>query len=329
MKIEKTPYGKYRIRKMVDGQTLCITFDHKPSKAEIERELLIREMKKVPKCEYSFDKASTNYIEAKTNVLSPTTITNYQSIKRNLSTGFLQTKLCNIDTSTLQIEINAYAEGRGAKSVKNAFSFINAVVKFYIPDATLTATLPQPKKTKLHIPTDEEVKKIFEYSKGSPYEVPLRLAAYGLRKSELLCIDKNCIKGNVLTIDQAKVVNPDKQYIVKTTKTTSSAREIYVDDELAELISYMDQPFEMFPGDILRYLHRAQDVLGIPKFRLHDLRHYYVSMAHEMGIPDIYIAGAVGHASTSTTRKTYLHQLDNKTLEKQQAASLAIAKLSE
>lgn len=106
-------------------------------------------------------------------------------------------------------------------------------------------------------------------------------------------------------------------------------RLAYIDDDLANKIREMDKPFDMFPGDILRYLHRVQDKLEIPRFRLHDLRHYYVSMAHQLGVPDAIIAQTVGHVNTNTTRAIYLHAMQDKVIKEQQQASLAITKLFE
>lgn len=71
--------------------------------------------------------------------------------------------------------------------------------------------------------------------------------------------------------------------------------------------------YEGFPGNILRYLHKAQDAVGVPRFKLHAFRHYYVSMCHAMGIPDVYIIKSIGHRTDTTLKRVYRHELAEET----------------
>lgn len=326
MKIEKTKYGKYRVRKMVNGVSVCITYDHKPTQKEIEKDLSGKSMLQTANHELTFEQAVLQYISIKDKVLSPATINGYKSVLRNLSDRFKALKIDKIDNLSIQREINEYSQNRSPKTVRNASGLITVVMGMYSPDLKINVKLPQKIKTKSYFPTDDDVKRILEYAKGSNYEIVLKLAVYGLRKSELLCIDKNSIDGNILSIESAKVTN-GRAYVTKTTKTTSSTRQIYIDDVLAGQISQMEQPFAMYPNDILRYLHRVQDRLEIPRFRLHDLRHYYVSMAHQLGVPDAIIAQTVGHVNTNTTRAIYLHAMQDKVVEEQKNASNLLSSL--
>lgn len=311
---------------MVNGVSVCITYDHKPTQKEIEMDLADKSMLQSANHELTFEQAVLQYISIKDKVLSPATVNGYESILRNLSSRFKALKIDKIDNLSIQREINEYSINRSPKTVRNASGLITVVMKLYSPDLKVHIKLPQKKKTKLYFPTDDDVKRILEYAKGSAYEIVLKLAVYGLRRSELLCIDKNTINGNILTIDTARVSN-GKKFVTKTTKTTSSTRQIYIDDVLAAQISQMEHPFAMYPNDILRYLHRVQDRLEIPRFRLHDLRHYYVSMAHQLGVPDAIIAQTVGHANTSTTRAIYLHAMQDKVVEEQMSASNQLSSL--
>lgn len=305
MKIEKVGVGAYRVRKMISGKSYCMTFDHKPTKKEIEEALNRRAVSSNANHVFTFEQAALQYMEIKKNVLSPVTTKNYKSILRNLSEDFCHTKIDNMSNLIVQREINDYAEGRSPKTVQNASGLISVVLGMYYPDLKLHTKLPQKKKTIYHLPSDIEVKMVLDYAKGSPYEVPLMLAVYGLRRSEILCIDSSCLSGNMLTINRAKV-DSEENFVVKDTKNTSSTRTIYVDDYLASLIREMDKPFSMYPNDILRYLHTAQDTLHINRCRLHDFRHYYVTLCHDKGVPDAITAASVGHANTITTRKVYL-----------------------
>jgi integrase len=56
--------------------------------------------------------------------------------------------------------------------------------------------------------------------------------------------------------------------------------------------------------------HRFQTLLtraGLPKLRVHDLRHLYVSLLHAQDVPIEVISGLVRHANPQVTRTIYLH----------------------
>lgn len=309
MKIRQLPSGSYNVQKMIDGVSYSLTFNKKPSAREIDRALAerVRENNERVLYKNSFIDCAQNYINMKNNVLSPSTVRGYQSILRNLSNDFLTARIDRITALSIQSEINAYSINHSPKSVKNAHGFITSVVWAYRPDMIIKTKLPQGIKPKITIPSDESVHKLIEYIRGSKYECALLLCMLGLRRSEMLAVTADKLQGNILTIDAALVSNDEGAFILKTTKTTSSTREIWVPDYVADLIRKNGVAFDGFAGNVLRYLHRAQDALGLPRCRLHDLRHYYVSMSHSLGIPDAYIQQAVGHSSVQTTRNVYLH----------------------
>lgn len=62
------------------------------------------------------------------------------------------------------------------------------------------------------IPTSGEVKLILEKATGTKYYIPLLLACYGLRRSEILALELSDLSdNNILTINKAMVVGSDKQ----------------------------------------------------------------------------------------------------------------------
>ena len=120
MKANKLPSGSFRVRKMIDGQTYSLTFDHKPTQKEIADELERRKGTKPAYCDMTFMAAAQEYMAIKKNVLSTTTITNYGSILRNLSDAFKTRKIDQISAIDVQREINNYSVGHSPKTVKNA-----------------------------------------------------------------------------------------------------------------------------------------------------------------------------------------------------------------
>lgn len=326
MSLRKLPSGSWNARKMIDGARYSITFDHKPGLKEMEtafREAASKNPKVITN-EASFKWYAEDFLKIKSNVLSPSTIKNYRSILRNLSDAFCGLPLASIEGSDIQKEINLYSIERSPKSVKNAHGFITSVCWTYRPDLIVRTKLPQAERKELDIPTDKDIKKLVKAIKGSEYETIILLCMMGLRRSEALSIGPDDIKGNTLIINKAKVSGEDGM-VEKTTKTTYSTRQIYIPDSLVDLIKAKGI-YQGHPNSILRYLHRIQDENSLPHFRLHDLRHYYVSSAHTNGIPDAYIAKAVGHASTATTQRIYKHALSDQQLKMEMKAAKNIAK---
>lgn len=322
MKVEKLPSGSYRCRKMYKGETYTIIFDHKPNQKEITQAMSAEmDRTQVKKERMSFRVAAQKYIEIKKNILSPSTIAGYDRIANALSDTFKSLLVNNISALDVQKEINEYAVGKSPKTARNAHCFISAVLKMYRPDLNLNTTLPQRIKTETYVPTNEEVKKVIEYAKGTEYEVALLLASLGLRRSEICALTIDDLDGNTLHINKALVENNHHEFVQKTTKTTDSTREIYLPDEIADLIRQRGYIYKGYPGNILKFLHRAQDALGIPRFKLHALRHYYASTAHAIGIPDSYIMQAGGWQSDYVLKNVYRHALDTEKEKMQKQAA--------
>ena len=327
MNAQKLPSGSYRVRKMINGHTISMTFDRKPTQKDIQKELDRRNVYSSANHEFTFRAAVEEYMKIKTNVLSTTTIKNYGSILRNLSPEFTSKKVDTITAVDVQREINNYSVGRSPKSVKNASGLITVVMSMYAPDVTLRTKLPQNIPHEEYIPTKEDIEKVLAYAKGSDYELALKLACFGFRKGELLAIRPENVSDNAVLIDRAIAVTEDGSYQVKTTKTESGVRTVVIGKELADEIKKRGCVYEGFPGNILRYLHKAQDAVGVPRFKLHAFRHYYVSMCHAMGIPDVYIIKSIGHRTDTTLKRVYRHELAEETKKIQNDVKRKIAEL--
>lgn len=326
MNITKLKSGSYNVRIMIEGKKYSFTFKSKPTQREIDRVLAekIKTSEETEGKRGTFEHYAKEYIASKNNVLSPSTINSYESIVRNLPNDFLCAQLAQISPVTVQRVINTYSETHSPKSVKNANGFIISVLGMYRPDVQFKIKLPQMIKKETYIPLDCDVQKLIKEIKGNRYEAVILLCMLGLRRSEAMAVTAEDIRKEnelyYLAINKALVTNNKKEFVLKTTKTESSTREIVIPEYLAELINKNKKAFEGYPNGILRYLNRTQDKLQIPRCKLHALRHYYISMAHSLGIPDAYISAAVGHSSTATTRRIYLHAQKDKQATMEQKA---------
>lgn len=323
MKIEKLPSGSYRIRKMYKGKTYTVVFDYKPTQKEA-MQAMAEELNKVQPGkhnELTFKAAGEKYIESKRNVLSPSTIRGYVTILRQTPDSFLNKNLHDITAIDVQEEINRLAKKGSPKTVRNHHGFISAVLSIFYPTLKLNTTLPQKIKNEPYIPSDEDVRRILEYSRGTEYEIPIILACYGLRRSEICALTPADIDGDVVSISKAQVLSDSKAWVIKTTKTTASTREVIIPLDVAEKIREQGYVFKGHPGKIAEFLHTAQTKLGIPLFSLHKLRHYFASKMSALGVPEADIMRAGGWETDYVMKSVYRHAMEDKNKAAQREAA--------
>jgi len=278
MKVEKRSSGCYRVRKQVNGQTITLNFDHKPSDKEVTLRLAdIIETDVCPKG--SFEEYANKYIAGRTNVLSPASIRTYHNLVKVLSNDFKHKNLSEIRQDDVQNEINLYAKNHAPKSVRSLHGFVASVFGSYRPHFHLSTALPQKELKRPYRPNKEDIGHILNYERGSEYYIPFKLGCLGLRRGEICSISEKDLIGNELHITKTKVYDGKKWIIKKTPKTDKSNRVIPLSDELVSEMKQYGFTFDASPKLLNTELHRACKALGIPAFRFHDLRHYFASMA--------------------------------------------------
>ena len=322
MKIEKLPSGSYRIRKMYKGQSYTVITEYKPDQKEATR-LLAAELEKIKteKTRMTFKQAAEKYVDMKRNVLSPRTIKEYSRMCDRLSDWFTSMQIANIDQVSVNKQVNELACNKSPKTVSCLHGFITAVLGVYRPDLKISTRLPQKAKKEPHIPTDDDVKKILKHRKGSQFEIPIILACYGLRRSEICALTPEDIDGDIVHINKALVQNEKKEWVIKTTKTTSSTRDIAIPAEIADRIREQGYVYKGFPGSISNYLKRIESELGIEHFSLHKLRHYFASKLSSMNIPDADILKLGGWQTDHVMKTVYRHSMMAKEKEAQREVS--------
>lgn len=307
MNIEKHG-NRWRVTEDRDGIRYRVSVDHKPSDREA-RDLIherIREAEPNTCGKDTFEWSANKYIQSKSNILSPSTIRAYNSVLRNLSGEFKRMKTASITQEQIQVEINLYAATHSPKSTRNAHGFISAVFRMFRPHMHISTTLPQKDKFEPYTPSEEDIKAVLNMAAGTEFEIPFRLGCYGMRRGEICAITSADLDGNILHINKSKVLNERNEWTIKPIpKTSESIRDIYIDDELVELLRKRGEAFAGHPNMLNKRLHDYQAILSLPAFRFHDFRAYYASMAHAMGIPDAYIMANGGWASTRILDRVY------------------------
>lgn len=259
---------------------------------------------------YAFDK----YIADRESVLSAATIREYKRTKRVNLKEFENIKIDDITQEYIQEYINRLSKDKSPKTVRNIHGIISAVIKMYRPEMALNTTLPQKVPPKLYIPTDEDIQTLLGYIDNDDMMIAVLLAAFGpLRRSEICGLEDTDFNGNIAHIQRAVVLDENKQWVDKTTKSVAGNRFVPLPDFVIDRIrGRKGRIVHLKPNQIS---DRFIDIVarsGLPHFRFHDLRHYCASIQHALGIPDAYIMQRGGWGSDAVLKQVYRHALSDK-----------------
>ena len=346
MAIRQLKSGNWNIRKMVDGRSYSITIDHKPTDREAER-LIMRQIAEAgdrrPTGTSSFDTDAGAYISSVEGSLSESTIREYVRLHAYLQKHFARfcgLRIGDIGSQDVQKIVSEYSRGkddnarrnithRSAKSVSNMYGFIRSVMRSVLPDLALHVTLPDLQKVEPYIPTDDEVRAVCEALRGSRYEAAIILASLGCRRSEICALELSDVSDTSVRIHQAKVQDKEGRWVIKDHgKTATSTREIEIPEYLSELIRSQGFVYRGAPGQITVRLHSVQDRLGIPRFSVHKLRHFYASSAITLGVPLPFVQRSGGWATPATLQRIYVHAQKDKQREMDLVTMNQIASLT-
>lgn len=328
-KIERLHSGNYRLRVTVgyteDGRQIRKSFTHydKDVLRAMAADYVVKHRNAVQPVRVG--DAIDTFLDAKLAVLSPSTVRAYTSLAKTVKTRYAAFCASYVDAVTprdVQSLVNGLvADGKTPKTVRNVHGFLSAVFKF--AGGTLPACdLPQRVRPEIHIPDEPTVHDIKTAAAGTDLEPAVRLALYGLRRSEICAIRPDDLDGNVLHIHAAVVYGADRVAHLKTTKTYSSDRYITIDDGLAGLIRR--GPVGYTPAALTHAFDRLLAKNGLPHYRLHDLRHFFVSYCHNvLGLSDAQIQAMTGHATSVVLRSIYLHPMNVNTVQAAVASAVA------
>lgn len=309
MTIEKLPSGSYRIKQMENGKYYSVTVKHEPTKNEAVTLLADVIKRKPARNDMTFDDACLAYIDSKSNILSPSTKREYLSTRNKVTKDFSCKYITQITSLDVQKQVNRWSADRAPKTVKNYANFIMAVLKS-VDVEIKSPQLPQKIKKTPYIPSVTEVKAVQEQLKGTAYEIPFFILCYGLRRSELCALTVNDLDGRILTIDKAMVLDENKKWVIKTTKTTDSTRTIKIPQDIADRIREQGYIYKGHPANLYDNIRRAQDKAGVPHFKLHAVRHFFASYLHELGYSDKLIMEVCGWKSPYVLNEHYKHAMN-------------------
>lgn len=325
MTIEKLPSGSYRIRQMENGKYYSVTVKSEKKPTEKEAILFLADVIKRPPSKYNmtFDDACEAFIDAKSNVLSPSTKREYIANRHKVTKDFSSKRVKEITSLDVQKQVNNWSATLAPKTVKNYAVFVVSVLKSVDVDIKLPK-LPQKKKTEIYVPSVEDIKAVQAQLKDTIYEIPFFLCCLGLRRSELCALTVDDLDGNRLTINKAMVLDENKQWVIKATKTTDSVRTLIIPQDIADRIREQGFIYKGHPANLYDNLRSAQDKAGVPHFKLHALRHFFCSYMHDLGYSDKQIQEMGGWADASQVmRNIYKHAMNMDDVKKEMSVQVA------
>ena len=155
------------------------------------------------------------------------------------------------------------------------------------------------------------------------------IAKTGLRFSEALAITPKDFDFSHQILNVDKTWNYKENGGFQETKNKSSERKVQLDWQtiikFSELVKDLEQDKPIFINSKI-YNSTINDILrrhclnvNIPIISIHGLRHTHASILLYAGVSIASVAHRLGHASMSTTQKTYLHiiqELENTDIDK-------------
>lgn len=251
------------------------------------------------------------YVESKKTILSPSTYREYKtSVERDLK-DLHNIKLWDLTQELIQKAIDKEAETHSAKTVKNMHGLLSSTLSMFLPDLRLRTSLPKKERQKKYIPTDQDIKTLLEYAEGKPIEIPILLAATGsLRRGEISALTVEDVTDLGVNITKAMVLNDNREWVVKGPKTEAGYRFSPLPPQVVAKVR-AGLPCAT-PDTISHQFIAALKKCGLPHFRFHDLRHYYASVLHALGVPDKYIMLNGGWESDEVLKNVYQHALTDR-----------------
>lgn len=331
----KLPSGKYRVRAFIGtdskGKKITKSFTANTKKdAELMASQFLSENHTEEKTEYTFGYCLDSYINARENVLSPTTFKDYTNRAKSDYDLIRYRRIMDLDSNDIQYVINEYAKNHSPKSTKNFTGLITATFKEFRPNYALRVAVPQKVKKKVELPSEDDIKALLDYfhEKDIDMSLAILLAIYcPMRRSEISALRVDDLTGNVIHVHSAMVLDKNKKWVIKTTKTVAGDRYIELPEFICEMIRERDGfAVPVHPDNISCRFIRARDRLGLKHFTFHSLRHYSASFQHSIGIADEYIMSRGGWSSDATLKEVYRHALDEET---KRASGLINDKLSQ
>lgn len=301
----KRKYKSFTAPTKKEAELMALTYEQETAELPDEDDI----------SEQTLGELTDRYIEMKRNLLSISTILGYTKIRNNYLEDLFEHKLKDITSSLLQRYVNDEALYLSSKTLKNRFGLIITVLRHFDPDGGYYIKYPRREPKDIHIPSTEDIKRMWEYCKDTDMEVPILLGAYvGMRRSEICAADQ--IKNGRIPITKVMLQDESGSWVIQNrTKTEAGNRLAYPPPFVLEVLKRHPLPVELKPHQIDYRFREMLKKLDMPDYRFHDLRHFYASALMSAGIPDKYVMERIGHTTDHMLKTVYQHTMKERNKE--------------
>ena len=317
----KLPSGRYRVLVYIgvddDGKKKYKSFTADTKhEAEMEASQYLND----PSRETGDDRltvkdAIERYINAKTGVLSPSTVHGYRILQRNRYTSIEKLKVSSLTTEDMQKFVSDTAQECSPKTTANAYGLLSSSVTMFRPDVSFHVTLPKRIVKKQIAPSNESIQALFDNA-DDKMKTCIALAAFcSMRRGEICALKYGDISGNNIYIHADMVSDENNVYQYKDMpKTSESVRTVTAPNRVIEMLGHGEDDEYVLgikPYTITKGFIRLRNSLGM-SIRFHDLRHYYASIGAALGIPDIYMSDFGGwRRGSPVLKETYQNVIED------------------
>jgi len=277
----------------------------------------------------------------KEGAIRDVTLSKYHMCEKWLENLAPDLRLCDVTRKAYQNIINEYAKEHERQTVMD----FHHQLKGAILDAVDEGLIPHDPTRKVIIkgktPVDKKQKYLNQFQLQTLLQslkleetinwdwFILLVAKTGMRFSEALAITPKDFDFAHQTVSINKTWNYKDGGGFAATKNRSSVRKIQIDWQLvmqfAALVKDLpvDKPIfvtkdKVYNSTVNDILERYCKKLDIPIISVHGLRHTHASILLFAGVSIASVARRLGHASMTTTQKTYLHiiqELENQDID--------------
>ncbi len=320
-KARKLPSGVWFIQLRLGGESIPVSA--RTEKECIRQAQLIkaehltgkrRKSEKIQDKDATLGEAIDAYIASRSNVISPSTLTGYDKIRRTRFQDEMGRELSLVLPREWVSIVNKEASLVGAKTLKNAWALVRSSVKYYTGEQLPEVPLPQSIPNERPFLDPEQIKIFMGAIHGGKYEIPLLLALSSLRQSEILGLQWGQVdlKRRVIHVKGSVVYSKGGMVAKPENKNRSSTRTVPIlMDELYNALKSEQKttgPVAYYaPTTMRRYILSVCEENGLPPVSIHCLRHSFASLAYHLGVPEKVTMEIGGWSDDHTMKKIYTH----------------------
>ena len=286
------------------------------------------------------------WLPAREQALRPSTFATYRGlVERHVVPALGHVQIQQLSADRLdRFYADLVAQGLATKTVRNIHVLLHraltdAVRKNLVPrnvaDAADPPKLNRADREEMKTWTPEQLRQFFAGIANHRLVAAYILAATtGMRRGEVLGVRWRDIDFNARRLHvQQTVLTVEYQIIIGRPKTLRGERKIALDDQTIQVLQshraaqrrekqllgdgYQDHGLvfaredgtPVHPDYFSQTFDRTVKRLGLPKIRLHDLRHTHASLLLRDRVPIKVVSERLGHSNPAFTMTTYQHVL--------------------